>query len=180
MDYLTELAAKYLDLKVVGDFEKILLLIATIVVCMLGLLGILYILKYICFMIYTRCSNEDIQEAVTSIIYKLDEFADHMDNKQKKQEAINDVKSLFVWRSIPIPACVIGWIIDCEVHAIRSLQAKFNDEKVVDLHHEDENNKDENKPFNPYTCPCPECKKKYQKFFKRNYESSSVNEEAKN
>ena len=182
MEYLTELASKYLDLNVVGDFEKVLLLFGTIVFCILALLLLLFILKIICFEIYTHCSNEDIQEAVTEIIYKLDEFADTMSNKQKKQAAINDVKSLFIWRNIPIPNCVIGWIIDAEVKVIRKLQKKYGKEKEVDLYHEETTSENiaELKVSTSYDsmtnpCHCPECKKKYRKFFDRNYTSKKDN-----
>ena len=95
-----------------SDFDKALMLILTVVACVLSILGLAYIVKYIIFQVYLKCSNAKVQEAVRGIIYELDKVADEMSNKEKRKEAIRSVHDLFIWRTIPIPAFVIGIIID--------------------------------------------------------------------
>lgn len=128
-----------LDLNMASDFGKALWAITTLIgIIALGM-GILFIIKWIIFKLYCNCSNPEVQEAVTKIIYHLDSLADQMSNKEKRREAIRAVKDLFIWRSIPIPEFVIGVIIDLEVKAIRTLQEDAADEK------------------NPYLCPDESC-----------------------
>lgn len=128
-----------LDLGMVSDFGKALWTLVTLVGIVLLIMLILFIVKWIIFKVYCKCSNPDIQEKVTTIIYHLDSLADQMSKKEKRNEAINTVKDLFIWRSIPIPKFVIGVIIDLEVKAIRTLQKDAADEK------------------DPYLCPDISC-----------------------
>ena len=65
-----------------------------------------------------------------------------MSNKEKRKEAINNVKDLFIWRAIPIPSFIVGIIIDLEVASIRKLQKDV--EKYKDPYlHQDDADKDE-------------------------------------
>jgi len=134
VELISQLANQYLDIKVVSDFGKALLTIGTVVLLIAILMLLSYLCKQLIFKLYLRNSNETIQNAVTSIIYKLDEFADEMSNKDKRKEAINNVKDLFVWRAIPIPSFIIGIIIDLEVAEIRKLQKKAETVKDPYLH----------------------------------------------
>ena len=138
MNYILSKVYPNFDTVVLSDFDKALMLILTVVACVLSILGLAYIVKYIIFQVYLKCSNAKIQEAVRGIIYELDKVADEMSNKEKRKEAIRSVHDLFIWRTIPIPAFVIGIIIDLEVAAIRSLQKQIENEKDPYLH-EDEN-----------------------------------------
>ena len=65
-----------------------------------------------------------------------------MSNKEKRKEAINNVKDLFVWRAIPIPSFIIGIIIDLEVAEIRKLQKKAENVKDPYLHPDEEPEKE--------------------------------------
>lgn len=133
------------DSGVANEFNKMLLIVATIIACISVILAVLFIFKYIVFKIYCKCSNETVQKAVADIIYELDELADNMSNKQKRKEAICAVKDLFIWRNIPIPNCIIGIIIDLEVKAIRKLQASVASEKNPYLHEDEDVNTDDTK-----------------------------------
>jgi len=134
MDLVAQLANQYLDIKVVSDFGKGLLTIATIILLICMLMLVSYAVKWLIFKLYRDCSNETVQKAVTDIIYYLDHFADNLSNKEKRKEAINNVKDLFIWRAIPIPSFVIGIIIDLEVAEIRKLQKKTELYKDPYLH----------------------------------------------
>ena len=138
MNYILSKVYPNFDTVVLSDFDKALMVILTVIACVLSILGLAYIVKYIIFQVYLKCSNAKIQEAVRGIIYELDKVADEMSNKEKRKEAIRSVHDLFIWRTIPIPAFVIGIIIDLEVAAIRSLQKQIENEKDPYLH-EDEN-----------------------------------------
>ena len=142
MNYILSKVYPNFDTVVLSDFDKALMLILTVVACVLSILGLAYIVKYIIFQVYLKCSNAKVQEAVRGIIYELDKVADEMSNKEKRKEAIRSVHDLFIWRTIPIPTFVIGIIIDLEVAAIRSLQKQIENEKDPYLH-EDEKNDEE-------------------------------------
>ena len=137
MNYILSKVYPNFDTVVLSDFDKALMVILTVIACVLSILGLAYIVKYIIFQVYLKCSNAKVQEAVRGIIYELDKVADEMSNKEKRKEAIRSVHDLFIWRTIPIPAFVIGIIIDLEVAAIRSLQKQIENEKDPYLH-EDE------------------------------------------
>lgn len=142
VELISQLANQYLDIKVVSDFGKALLTIGTVVLLIAILMLLSYLLKKLIFKLYLKNSNETVQNAVTSIIYHLDEFADKMSNKEKRKEAINNVKDLFVWRAIPIPSFIIGIIIDLEVAEIRKLQKKAENVKDPYLHPDEEPEKE--------------------------------------
>ena len=141
MNYILSKVYPNFDTVVLSDFDKALMVILTAAACVLSILGLAYIIKYIIFQVYLKCSNAKVQEAVRGIIYELDKVADEMSNKEKRKEAIRSVHDLFIWRTIPIPAFIIGIIIDLEVAAIRSLQKQIENEKNPYLH-EDENDEE--------------------------------------
>ena len=142
VELISQLANQYLDIKVVSDFGKALLTIGTVVLLIAILMLLSYLLKKLIFKLYLKNSNETVQNAVTSIIYHLDEFADKMSNKEKRKEAINNVKDLFVWRAIPIPSFIIGIIIDLEVAEIRKLQKNAENVKDPYLHPDEDPEKE--------------------------------------
>ena len=142
MDLVAELFKKYLDITVATEFGKAFITILTIIVIIALLMLIVHLFQRLVFKLYLSNSSETVQNAVTDIIYHLDHFADHMSNKEKRKEAINNVKDLFIWRAIPIPSFIIGIIIDLEVASIRKLQKDV--EKYKDPYlHQDDADKDE-------------------------------------
>ena len=137
MDLVAELFKKYLDITVATEFGKAFITILTIVVIIALLMLIVHLFQRLVFKLYLSNSSQTVQNAVTDIIYHLDHFADHMSNKEKRKEAINNVKDLFIWRAIPIPSFIIGIIIDLEVASIRKLQKDVEKYKDPYLHQDD-------------------------------------------
>lgn len=137
MEYLLSLVLPSVDYKMISDFDKLFIALGTLIGVVALILALLFVIKVIIFQLYLRCSNQTIQKAVTNVIYELDNLADKLSNKDKRREAIDAVKDLFIWRTIPIPKFVIGVIIDLEVKAIRSVQKSVADEKNPYLHPDD-------------------------------------------
>lgn len=148
MDFLFEMIKNHTDLGVVSDFVKLFDMIFTVLLIVAGALLVLYCVKWLIFKIYCKTTNETIQETVTKVIYELDELADHMSNKEKKKKAIESVRSLFIWRAIPIPPVIIGVIIDLEVAAIRKLQKESLEEKDPYLHPDEEDEESDSEEVN--------------------------------
>ena len=123
-----------LNNSVLSDFNKAWILIVTIAAVILLCLGILALIKGVIFYIYLKCSNESVQEAVKDAIFQLDAVADNLSNKEKRRSAIETVRSLFMWKAIPIPTCIIGLIIDLEVKIIRIMQKNVAAYKNPYLH----------------------------------------------
>ncbi|SEP04201.1 hypothetical protein [Propionispora vibrioides] len=87
------------------------------------------------FVLFAKLPDGRLSQVIRGIIYWLDEFADDMTNKEKKQDAIRQFTEVLGWRRILVPAALIGWVIDAEVAAIRKMQAATN---TPDLHVEGE------------------------------------------
>lgn len=143
MDFVASLMKQYLDITVASEFGKAFVTILTIVLIIALLMLIVNIFQRIVFKIYVHNSSETVQNAVTNIIYHLDHFADHMSNKEKRKQAISNVKELFIWRAIPIPSFIIGIIIDLEVASIRKLQKDVEKYKDPYLHQNEEDSESE-------------------------------------
>lgn len=141
------------DNTMLGQFNNAFNVIFTLIAIVLAIMLLSYIIEWVIFKIYVKCANEKIQNAVTKIIYKLDEAADDMSNKEKRQHAIDTVKDLFIWRSIPLPSFVVGIIIDCSVSIIRSLQKNAEAYKNPYLHPDDDGTT--NNPMNTNQPPVP-------------------------
>ena len=144
MELVAKLLKEHLDITVATEFGKAFATILTIVLIVAFIMLIVNLFQKLIFKIYVHASSEKLQTAVTNIIFYLDHFADSMSNKQKRKEAINNVKDLFIWRAIPIPSFIIGIIIDLEVASIRKLQKGVEKYKDPYLHPDDsdEDNKD--------------------------------------
>lgn len=127
-----------LNNSVLSDFNRAWILVVTIAVVILLCLAILALIKGAIFYVYLKCSNEKVQEAVKDAIFQLDAVADNLSNKEKRRSAIETVRSLFMWKAIPIPTCVIGLIIDLEVKIIRIMQKNVAAYKNPYLHPDNE------------------------------------------
>lgn len=96
--------------------------------------GILLAVNFLAVMLhflYRSLTNGPLRDAIRSVIYELDKFADNMENSQKRSMAIQEINSLLGWRRILVPAALVGWVIDIEVAAIRKMQKATN---TPDLH----------------------------------------------
>ena len=134
MDLVAKLLKEHLDITVATEFGKAFATILTIVLIIALLMLVVNLFQKLVFKIYISEGSESVQKAVRDIIYHLDHFADNMSNKDKRKEAINNVKELFIWRAIPIPSFIIGIIIDLEVASIRKLQKDVEKYKDPYLH----------------------------------------------
>ena len=72
--------------------------------------------------LYKALSDSPLRDAIRSIIFQLDKFADEMENGEKRRSAIQQINDVLGWRRILVPAALIGWVIDAEVAAIRNMQ----------------------------------------------------------
>ena len=90
---------------------------------------------------YARSSNREAQTLLREVIFRLDEFADEMENKEKRNIAIEKLGSIISFRGITLPKFIRGWIVDFEVRHIRYLQSEANNEGVdTNLHNETDTN----------------------------------------
>lgn len=100
-----------------------------------GILLAANLLAMALFVLFARLPNGGLKTAIQNTIFVLDKFADHMENSQKRAEAIRQINDILGWRRILIPAALIGWVIDAEVAAIRKMQQATN---CPNLHQEGE------------------------------------------
>lgn len=85
--------------------------------------------------LYRGLPSGRAKDALRKIIYEIDRAADNMSNAQKKQNAINLVRDSLGWKRILVPASILGFLIDCEVAAVRKAQAVT---QTPNLHEESE------------------------------------------
>ena len=103
---------------------------------------IAYALPIIVIRRYARSSNREAQSLLREVIYKLDEFADEMENKEKRSIAIDKLGNIISFKGITLPKFIRGWIVDFEVRHIRYLQSEADSEGVdTNLHDEKEGTK---------------------------------------
>lgn len=74
------------------------------------------------FVLFAKLPDGRLREQIRGSIFVLDNFADCMENEEKRVKAIQQVNDVLGWRRILIPSAIIGWIIDAEVAAIRKMQ----------------------------------------------------------
>ena len=123
MDALFLLLASY----GIGPSELKIILWLVVFVCFLA-----YIIPRAIFYFYEKNKNPVTHDILREIIYYLDEFADDMSNKEKKEAAIAKFSETINVKGVKIPKVVVGWIVDAEVHHIRYLQE--NCSKESNLH----------------------------------------------
>lgn len=97
-----------------------------IVLCAAGVILAANLLAMLLFVLYAKLPASRTKDAIRGIILELDNFADSMENTEKRKSAIQQVNDVLGWRKIIIPSALIGWIIDTEVAAIRKMQQATN------------------------------------------------------
>lgn len=80
------------------------------------------LLAMLLFVLYAKLPAGSFKYLIQGIIFELDNFADSMENVDKRKAAIQQVNDVLGWRKIIIPSALIGWLIDTEVAAIRKMQ----------------------------------------------------------
>jgi hypothetical protein len=94
----------------------------------LGAAGVMLAANLLCmllFVLYAKLPASKSKDAIRGIILELDEFADNMENLEKRRSAIQQINDILGWRRILVPGALIGWIIDAEVAAIRKMQSSL-------------------------------------------------------
>ncbi|EGO65628.1 hypothetical protein [Acetonema longum] len=97
------------------------------------------LILWVGFLIYARDPHSKLGKKIEKQIYYLDEFADDMSNKQKRQNAIDFVYTVLGLKGLSkylIPPQLIGYIIDIQVKVIRAMQKAT---QSPDLHQEEGN-----------------------------------------
>lgn len=113
--------------------QDLLIFIAVIAaVC----LAIGYYLPKIVFATYEANAIPEVQQVVIELIYKLDEFADDMSNKEKREKVVNKMHKLIRFGNYYLPKSICGLIVDMQVSRIRALQKSCSVDS--DLHKDDE------------------------------------------
>jgi hypothetical protein len=106
-----------------------------IIIWAVGALLSVNVLAMTLFVLFAKMQDSRLKLAIRGIILLLDEFADKMENEEKRYRAIQQINEILGWQKILIPTGLIGWIIDSEVAAIRKMQQSTD---TPDLH-EDRN-----------------------------------------
>lgn len=78
--------------------------------------------------VWNRTGNPAVNEPLTKLLTLLDTFADAMEVRQTRYEAIAAVQALLGWRRIFVPQVLIGWALDALVWMLRRIS-------IPDLHH---------------------------------------------
>lgn len=92
------------------------------------LIIISYIGPKIIFMLYEKKTLPVIQDVIKSLIYKLDEYADEMSDREKRNITIDKIHDLISFNGIKIPRFICGWIVDIQVKRIRELQEECSED----------------------------------------------------
>lgn len=103
---------------ITGDLQIIYIAVGILLAANLLAMGL--------FLLFAKLRDGWLKESIRSIIFELDQFADSMENKDKRRFAIQQINDVLGWKNVIIPAALIGWIIDTEVEAIRKMQAVTN------------------------------------------------------
>lgn len=105
-----------------------------IILAMLALFfGVVYGIPRLVFYLYENNTIPQAQQLVTGLIYKLDETADELSNKEKRDKVAMLIHEKAKFNNISIPLFMAGWVVDFLVKRIRDEQAAC--EKDSDLHH---------------------------------------------
>lgn len=91
------------------------------------------VLVIVLFVLYTKLSESKLKEVIRNIIFELDKLTDEMENSEKRNRAIQQIREFLGWRQILIPTALIGWIIDTEVATIRKIQQYTNSQNRISM-----------------------------------------------
>ena len=100
----------------------------------LGVIAGAFLLIWCIVQVRDRISNPTVKDALTQLLYMLDEQCDNMEIPAKRAQAIIAIQQLLGWRRLFLPTIVVGFVLDLIVKIVRKTG-------VPDLH--TEANKDE-------------------------------------
>ena len=115
-----------------ADQDTLIFIAVVAGVCLL----IGYYLPKIVFAAYEANAMPEIQQVIIEMIYKLDEFADEMSNKEKREKVVDKMHKLIRFGNYALPKSICGLIVDIQVSRIRALQKSCSVDS--DLHKDDE------------------------------------------
>ena len=96
----------------------------------LGIIAGAFLLIWAIVQVRDRIASPAVKDALTALLYHLDEQCDNMEIPAKRAQVIMGVQQLLGWRRLFLPAIVIGFVLDLIVKIIRKTG-------VPDLHRAD-------------------------------------------
>lgn len=88
-----------------------------------ALLLVVYGIPRLVFYIYEKNAIPGAQELVKGLIYKLDETADELSNKEKRDKVAKLINEKAKFKDTALPMFMCGWVVDFLVRRIREEQA---------------------------------------------------------
>ena len=95
----------------------------------LGVIAGAMFLVWTLVQVYGRVDNPKVKDALSQLLYLLDEQCDHMEIPAKRVQVIVAIQALLGWRRLFLPSVVVGFVLDILVKALRKVG-------VPDLHQE--------------------------------------------
>lgn len=103
----------------------------------LGVIAGAFLLIWAIVQVRDRISNPTVKDALTQLLFLLDEQCDNMEIPAKRAQAIVAIQQLLGWRRLFLPTVVVGFVLDLIVKIIRKTG-------VPDLHQEEKQNESSN------------------------------------
>lgn len=100
-----------------------------------GVIAGAFLLIWAIVQVRDRISNPTVKDALTQLLFLLDEQCDNMEIPAKRAQAIIAIQSLLGWRRLFLPTIVVGVVLDMIVKIIRRTG-------LPDLHQEAKQNAD--------------------------------------
>lgn len=100
----------------------------------LGVIAGAFLLIWAIVQVRDRIDNAAVKDALTQLLYLLDEQCDNMEIPAKRAQAVLAIQQLLGWRRLFLPTVVVGFVLDLIVKIMRKTG-------IPDLHQE---GKDEN------------------------------------
>jgi len=104
----------------------------------LGVIAGAFLLIWCIVQVRDRIVNPTVKDALTQLLYLLDEQCDNLEIPAKRAQVIMAIQQLLGWRRLFLPTVVVGFVLDLIVKIVRKTG-------VPDLHTV-EANKDESMP----------------------------------
>ena len=98
----------------------------------LGIIAGACLMIWIIVQVRDRIDSPSVKDALTQLLYLIDEQCDNMEVPAKRAQVIMGVQQLLGWRRLFLPTIVVGFVLDLIVRIIRKAG-------VPDLHQEDKN-----------------------------------------
>lgn len=101
----------------------------------LGVIAGAFLLIWAIVQVRDRIDNPAVKDALTQLLYLLDEQCDNMEIPAKRAQAIIAIQQLLGWRRLFLPTVVVGFVLDLIVKIMRKTG-------IPDLHQTQTNNEE--------------------------------------